>query len=73
MKKSTMIQMQEMQLHQLERLLETKRMKFSDAYYVICSDAPTVQSVQNLLDVCDASNDFWGISVRLRKEICKIK
>jgi hypothetical protein len=39
----------ELQLRQLERLLDTKRVKYVDAMYIIFSDYPTVNFVKMLL------------------------
>lgn len=39
----------EMQLNQFKRILDTKRVKFRDAHYVIFSDYPSYESLRNLL------------------------
>lgn len=61
----------EMNLRQLERLLDTKRVNFRDAYYIIFSDYPTKTSVANILgDSAIKANK--SIIERLEKEFDKL-
>lgn len=50
MEKSTLAIIEDIQLHQFRRLLDTKRLKFEDAYYVIFSDYPTIHSLAVLIE-----------------------
>lgn len=55
-----------LQLRQLERLLETKRLSFRDSYYVIFSDYPNSESIKSILETIDLD-----ISLSLMKRFYK--
>lgn len=64
-------QLTELQLQQLERLLETKKVGFRTAYYIIFSDVPTKGSLASILSEAgvEMNND---LRLRLEKERMKL-
>ena len=61
-----------LQIRQLERVLDTfKKTKFDLAYYVIFSDAPTANSIRNL--IMDDEIEMNGeIRILLTKEFIRL-
>jgi hypothetical protein len=60
----------ELQLRQLNRLLDTKRLKFSDAYYVIFSDYPCVKFLEELYYLAPKDSKIKGI---IEAQLIKLK
>jgi hypothetical protein len=63
----------QLQLRQLKRLLDTKRLTFRDAFYVIFSDYPSYGFLNTLLN-----NDYYSevglqLESRFYKEMDKLK
>lgn len=59
----------ELQLRQLSRLLQTKKLNFRESYYVVFSDYPTKEDLLLILRNCE--ENMLGVEIGLYHRILK--